>query len=136
MSQTELQALLDYAKSVFYKVASTVYSEGWKISQDYVIPTVRSVSSTHPDIASLFVLLITLYISLRVLNTASRWMYSIVMSIVRMVIFGVLVLGAVWMVKVGQGEDASKTVTDGVQWAMDKGRQYVWNAAGELFNRR
>lgn len=46
-----------------------------------------------------------------------------------------LLLGAVWVIRVGQGEDASPKVPGGIQWAMDKGKQYVWNAAGELLNR-
>jgi hypothetical protein len=70
-----------------------------------------------------------------VLNTASRWMYSIIMSIVRLLFMGALVLGAIWVVKVGRGEDAVQTVTDSVQWAAEKGRKYAWNVAGQVFKR-
>jgi len=76
-----------------------------------------------------------LYVSLVVLNTASRWLYSFVMGIMRMAVMGALVLGVVWAIKVGQGEDATETVSGGLQWAMDKGKRYVWNAAGEFLNR-
>jgi len=52
-----------------------------------------------------------------------------------MVFLAALVLGAMWVIKVGQGENASESVSGGVQWAMDKGKRYVWNAAGEMLNR-
>lgn len=45
-----------------------------------------------------------------------------------------LVLGTLWVVRVGQGKDASEVVGS-VQWAMDKGKQYVWNSVGELLHR-
>lgn len=69
-----------------------------------------------------------------VLNTASRLLYSAVMGVVRMLFFGGLVLGAVWMIKIGQGGDTSQTFANGLQWVVDKGKRYVWNAAGDLFN--
>jgi hypothetical protein len=62
-------------------------------------------------------------------------MYSFIMGVFRMAVMLVLILGAVWVVKVGQGEDASPKIAGSVQWAMEKGKRYVWNAAGELFNR-
>lgn len=62
-------------------------------------------------------------------------MYSIVMSLVRLFFMAALVLGAAWVVKVGRGEDAVETVSQTVQWVMDKGRQYAWSAAGQVFNR-
>lgn len=135
MSSTDFQRLVDYLKSASFAAVNKSVSEGWAVTQDYVFPTLRSLLSSHPDITSLFLLLITLYVSLVVLNTASRWMYSVIMGIVRMAVMGALVLGVVWAIKVGQGEDASDTVSGGLQWAMDKGKRYVWNAAGEFLNR-
>ena len=135
MSQADIQSLLDYLKSLSFSFISKAYLQGWSLSQEYVFPTVRSLLSSHPDITSLFLLLITLYVSLMVLSTASRWMYSFIMGIFRMAVMLVLILGAVWVVKVGQGEDASPKIAGVFQWAMDKGKRYVWNAAGELFNR-
>ena len=46
-----------------------------------------------------------------------------------------LVLGAVWVVKVGRGEDAVKTVSEGMQKVMYQGRKYAWAAAGQVLNR-
>jgi hypothetical protein len=60
-------------------------------------------------------------------------MYSLIMGLIRMAFMLTLLLGAVWVIRVGQGEDVPAHVTGGLQWAMDKGKQYVWNAAGELF---
>ncbi len=131
----DLQHLADYLKSASFAAVNKSFSEGWAVTQDYVFPTLRSLLSSHPDITSLFLLLIMLYVSLVVLNTASRWLYSFVMGIVRMAVMGALVLGVVWAIKVGQGEDATETVSGGLQWAMDKGKRYVWNAAGEFLNR-
>jgi Nuclear pore assembly and biogenesis len=136
MSKEYLQTLLDYAKSYSYHFLGKSYSQGWALSQEHIFPTLRSLLSSHPDITSLVLLLIVLYVSLTVLNTASRWMYSFVMGIIRMAVMLALVVGAVWVIKVGQGEDASATVTGGINWAMDKGKQYIWNTAGDLFNRR
>jgi hypothetical protein len=135
MSQLDFQSLIDYAKSYSYAFLAKTSSHGYTLGQDYVFPTLRKLLSSHPDITSLFLLLITLYISILVLNTASRWMYSFIMSIVRMVFLAALVLGAVWVIKVGQGENGSETAAGGVQWVMDKGKRYVWNAAGEMLNR-
>jgi len=135
MSQADLQSLLDYLRSSLFSFVSRIYLGGWSLGQEYVFPSLRSVLSSHPDITSLFVLLITFYVSLMVLNTASRWMYSFIMGTVRMAVMLALVLGTVWVIKVGQGEDALQMVAGGVQWAMDKGKQYIWNAAGELFKR-
>lgn len=135
MSHLDFQSLIDYAKSYCYSILAKMSSHGYTLGQEYVFPTLQSLLSSHPDITSLFLLLITLYISILVLNTASRWMYSFIMSIVRMVFLAALVLGAMWVIKVGQGENASESVSGGVQWAMDKGKRYVWNAAGEMLNR-
>jgi hypothetical protein len=129
----DLQGALDYAKSMGYSFLSETYSQGYALTEQHIAPTVRSLLSNHPDIASLALLLIVFYISLLVLNTASRWMYSVVMSIVRLLFMAALVLGAVWVVKVGRGEDGLQTVTDGVQWAVEKGREYAWNVAGQVF---
>ena len=57
------------------------------------------------------------------------------MGTVRMAIMLALVLGVVWVIRVGEGEDASLKAMEGVQWVMDKGKRYIWNAALELFNR-
>ena len=135
MSNFDLQSLIDYAKSYSYAFLAKSSSQGYSLGREYVFPTLRSLLSSHPDITSLFLILITLYISLVVLNTASRWMYSFVMGIVRMAFLAALVLGAVWVIKVGQGENGSETITGGAQWVMDKGKRYVWNAAGEMLNR-
>jgi len=135
MSNFDLQSLIDYAKSYSYAFLAKSSSQGYSLGREYVFPTLRSLLSNHPDITSLFLILITLYISLVVLNTASRWMYSFVMGIIRMAFLAALVLGAVWVIKVGQGENGSETITGGAQWVMDKGKRYVWNAAGEMFNR-
>jgi hypothetical protein len=62
-------------------------------------------------------------------------MYSFVMGFVRMLFMGALVLGVVWAIKVGQGEDASATMNGGIQWAINKGKRYVFGAAAELFKR-
>jgi hypothetical protein len=131
----DLQSALDYAKSTGYSFLSKTYSQGYALTEQHVAPTVRSLLSNHPDIASLALLLIIFYISLLVLNTASRWMYSIIMSVVRLLFMAALVLGVVWVVKVGRGEDAVQTVTDSVQWAVEKGREYAWNVAGQVFKR-
>jgi hypothetical protein len=135
MSSSDFQNLLDFLKSISGSVLNQSYKEGSNALQNYVFPTLRSLLSSHPDIMSLFLLLITLYVSLMVLNTASRWMYSFVMGIVRMVFMGALVLGVVWAIKVGQGEDPSATVNGITQWAMNKGKQYSWSAASKLFNK-
>ena len=52
-----------------------------------------------------------------------------------MAVMAALILGAVWVIKAGQGEDASKAVGGSVQWAMDKGKRYIWNTAGDFLNR-
>jgi Nuclear pore assembly and biogenesis len=135
MSQLDLQSLLDYLKSYSFSFLSKSYSQGWTLCQEYVLPALRSLLSSHPDIASLFLLLITLYVSLMVLNTASRWMYSLVLGIVRMFFMMALVVGALWVVRVGQGKDTSEDVLGNVQWAMDKGKQYIWNVVGDLLHR-
>src|SRR5579871_5560416 len=132
MSSNDFQSVIDFLKSASSKILSKTYSEGWTLGQNHVFPLVRSLLSNHPDIASLLLLLITLYVSLMVLNTASRWMYSMVMTIVRMVFLVAMVLGAIWLVKVGQGEDGAETVMNSVQWALNKGRRFAWNAAGEF----
>lgn len=134
MSQGDLQSLLGYLKSLSFSFLSKTYLQGWSFGQEYVVPTFRSLLSSHPDITSLFLLLITFYVSLMILTTASRWMYSFIMGIFRMTVMLVLILGTVWVIKVGQGEDASPKVAGGVRWVMDKGKRYVWDAAGELFN--
>lgn len=135
MLQANLQSLLDYSKSLSFSFLSKTYSQGWLLGQEYVFPTLRSLLSSHPDITSLFLLLITFYVSLMVLSTASRWMYSLIMGTIRMAVMLALLLGAVWVIRVGQGEDSLPKVPGGIQWAMDKGKQYVWNAVGELLNR-
>jgi hypothetical protein len=135
MSNLDFQSLVNTLKSYSYYFLSKSSSQGWAVGQEYVFPTIRSLLANHPDITSLFLLLIVLYVSLMVLTTASRWMYSFVMGILRMVFVAALILGAVWVVKVGQGENGKETLSGGAQWVMDKGKQYVWNAAGEMFNR-
>ena len=135
MSHLDLQSLLDYAKSYTYALLAKSMSHGYALGQEYILPTLRNLLTNHPDITSLFLLITTLYISVMVLNTASRWMYSFIMSIVRTIFLAMLVLGTIWVIKVGQGEDVSETVAGGVHWAVDKGKRYVWNAAGEMLNR-
>jgi hypothetical protein len=135
MSSTDLQSLVEFLKSISGSFLNKSFAEGSSAFRNYVFPTLRSLLSSHPDIMSLFLLLITLYVSLLVLNTASRWMYSFVMGFVRMLFMGALVLGVVWAIKVGQGEDASATMNGGIQWAINKGKRYVFGAAAELFKR-
>ena len=135
MSSNDLQNVIDFVKSVSAKVAGKTYTQGMALSEAYVFPTLRSLLSSHPDIASLLVLLIVLYISITVLTTASRFVYSMVMSIVRMVVLAGMILGTVWLVKVGQGQNGTETVLNSVQWAVNKGRQFAWNAAGEYLKR-
>jgi phosphoglycerol transferase MdoB-like AlkP superfamily enzyme len=132
---SDLNTILEYAKSYSSQFLNKSFSTSYAFAQDYVYPTFRSLLSSHPDIASLLVLLVTLYVSLMVLNTASRWMYSFIMGFVRMVVLAGLVAGAVWVVKTGQGENATESMAGGVQWAMDKGKRYVWDAAGNFLNR-
>jgi hypothetical protein len=126
-----VETLKSYSAQFLSKSASTSYAA----AQDYVFPTLRSLLSTHPDITSLFLLLITLYVSLMVLNTATRWMYSTVIGFVKMLVMLALILGVVWVVKVGQGENGTESIAGGAQWVMDKGKRYIWNAAGEFLNR-
>jgi hypothetical protein len=85
---------------------------------------------------SLFLMLITLYVSLMVLNTASRLIYSFIFGMIRMAVMGVLILGVVWVIKAGQGDidTVSNALVDNVQWVMDQGKRYIWNAAGDLLN--
>jgi Nuclear pore assembly and biogenesis len=135
MSQADLQNLVDFLKPYGYSFLSKLYSQGWILGQEYIFPTFRSLLSSHPDIISLFLLLVTLYMSLMVLNTVSRLMYSFVMGILRMSVMVALVLGAVWIVKAGRGEDATEMFAGGVQWVLGKGKQYVWNATGNFLNR-
>jgi hypothetical protein len=135
MSQVDPQSLLDYFKSISFSFLSKMYLQGWSLCQEYVFPTLRSLLSSHPDITSLFLLLITFYASLMVLTTASRWMYSFIMGTIRMAILLTLILGLVWVIRVGEGEDASLKAMEGVQWVTDKGKRYIWNTAWELFNR-
>jgi hypothetical protein len=132
----ELQSILDYAISISFFFLSKAYILGYTLTTQYIFPIVRYILSNHPDVVSLFLLLLSLYISLLVLNMASRWMYSIVMGFVRLFLMAVLVLGAVWVVKVSRGEDAVQMVSQNVLWAMDKGRQYAWNMAGQAFFNR
>ena len=135
MSHLDLQGLLDLAKSYSYAFLAKSTSQGYALSQEYIFPILRNLLSSHPDITSPFLLLITLYISLMILNTASRWIYSFVISILRMIFMATLVLGAVWVIKVGQGENGSEAVAGGVHWVVDKGKRYFWNPADEMFNR-
>jgi hypothetical protein len=118
-----------------YKVLSKTYTGSWTVAEEYILPMFRSLLSSHPDIASLLLLLIVLYVSLMVLSTASRFMYSMVMTVVRMAVLAAMVLGAVWLVKVGQGQNGTETVSNGLNWAVNKGRQYAFQAAGEFLNR-
>jgi hypothetical protein len=46
-----------------------------------------------------------------------------------------LVLGLVWVIEAGQGEDTLKAAKGSLEWAMDKGKRYIWNAAGDFLNR-
>jgi uncharacterized membrane protein len=131
----DIDTLLEHAKTYSSQFLSKSFSTGYGLARDYVFPTLRSLLSSHPDITSLLLLLVTLYVSLMVLNTASRWMYSAVMGVVKMVVMLALILGAVWVVKTGQGENATENMAGGVQWAMGKGKRYAWNAAGGYLNR-
>ena len=70
-----------------------------------------------------------------VLNTASRWIYSFIFGLIRMTIMAALVLALVWVIEAGQGEDASNTVGGSLEWAVDTGKRYVWNAVGDFLNR-
>jgi hypothetical protein len=81
-------------------------------------------------------MLITLYVSLMVLNTASKLIYSFIFGMIRMAVMGVLVLGVLWVIKAGQGDiDTVSNVLGGsVQWIMDQGKRYIWNATGDLLN--
>jgi Nuclear pore assembly and biogenesis len=136
MAKDNTDVVLDYLKSNLYTLANTSYEIGTTFAQDYVVPGLRSLFSTHPDIASLLLLLLILYTSLMILNTATRWMYSFVMTVIRMIFLAALVLGAVWIIKIGQGEDASASVASSVDWAKAKGREYILNIAGGFINRR
>jgi hypothetical protein len=132
---TDLNTIIEYLKSFSVQFLNKTFSTSYTFAQEYVFPTLRSLLSSHPDITSLLLLLFLLYASLVVLNTASRWMYSFILGFLRMVVMLALVLGAVWVIKVGQGENATEHISGGVQWAMGKGKRYVWDAAGDLLKR-
>jgi len=135
MSSADLNNLFEYVKSLSAQILNKSASSTWYVSKEHIAPTLRNLLQSHPDFTSLLLLLITLYVSIMVLTTASRWMYSAVMTMVKLVFTMALILGAVWVVKVGQGENATETVTSGIQWTMNQGKRYVWNAAGEILNR-
>jgi hypothetical protein len=47
-----------------------------------------------------------------------------------------LVVGALWIIEVGQlGEDASTDMALKFRWAMGKGKEYAWIVAHALFKR-
>jgi len=51
MSQ-DVQTILDYAKSIGFSFLSKAYTQGYALTEQYILPTLRSLLSNHPDVAS------------------------------------------------------------------------------------
>jgi Nuclear pore assembly and biogenesis len=129
---SDVQTVINALKWFHVNVISHVYVKAYTLSQKYILPTAQSLASRHPDLASLLLLLILLYVSLMVLRTASRWMYSLVVGIVRTAFILLLLLGTIWIIKVGQGDDkTADKFASSFQWALNKGKQVAWNAAAK-----
>ena len=66
-----------------------------------------------------------------VFSMASRWMHFLIMGVIRVAVLLALILGLVWVIKT---EDASSAVMVAGRRAMNEGKRYVWNYAGEVLN--
>ncbi|KAA8903416.1 hypothetical protein TRICI_005706 [Trichomonascus ciferrii] len=75
------------------------------VKQAYVVgyPIVKNALKSNPDLTSVLLLLIILYISLLILSHATRMIYSTIMSFVKLTVVAIILLGIFWIAIRGVG---------------------------------
>jgi hypothetical protein len=102
-------------------------------------PLIKSAVNSNPDLTSILLLLIILYISLMILNHVTRMMYSLILTAVKLVVLAIIITAVFWVSARGvQGvyEDAvqifgqldSTTVQSGMQVLARKGMAKIITA--------
>ncbi|BFZ60246.1 hypothetical protein YB2330_001274 [Saitoella coloradoensis] len=66
-------------------------------------PRLYALSQSHPDLTSIFMLLAILWVSMSILTRAGRFMYSTVVSTIKMAIFSAVVAFVWAIVQKGHG---------------------------------
>lgn len=60
-------------------------------------PIIKNALTSNPDLTSVLILLIILYISLLILSHATRMIYSTIMSFVKLLVVAIILLGIFWI---------------------------------------
>jgi phosphoglycerol transferase MdoB-like AlkP superfamily enzyme len=93
----------------------------------------RSYLSSNPDLTTIALLLIILYLSIAILGMATRWIYGMVVMVIRLAFLVGAVAVGVWVYSVGAAE-AVKTlaqVAESVRGEIEKGGREGWAHAAE-----
>lgn len=81
--------LLNYVRLAAYKFLNTA------------VPPLKSLTSSNPDLWSVFVLLLILYLSLLILSHTTRMLYSFLVTMIRMALVVAMAAVGFWMYQRG-----------------------------------
>jgi undecaprenyl pyrophosphate phosphatase UppP len=71
------------------------------VFRSQVITPLRQYATSQQDLMNIALLLVIVYLTLTILGMASRWIYAILISTVRMLMFVLVIGGGIWMWKRG-----------------------------------
>ncbi|KAG0634317.1 hypothetical protein HOY80DRAFT_928892 [Tuber brumale] len=89
----------------------------------HLISPLKQYATSQPDLMNIVLLLVIVYLSLSILGMASRWIYSVVISTLRLLLFVALVGGGIWVWQRGPQKSQSdflkvvEVVSEGVSAA-------------------
>ena len=100
--------------------------------RQHIIPQVQNLLSTHGDITSILLLVAVAYFSILILGRASRWMYSLVMTIVRLAFFALFAVAAIYAIRGNQNGTTDFKQLGGMMMRWMLGRQSILDLGREI----
>jgi Nuclear pore assembly and biogenesis len=85
----DLPVILNYIQSTLYYSIRTV------------APTIKNALKSNPDLTSILILLIILYVSLLILGHVTRMMFSFVTGIIKLAIICLVLIAILWVAQRG-----------------------------------
>ncbi|RPB03195.1 hypothetical protein L873DRAFT_1801337 [Choiromyces venosus 120613-1] len=113
-----MDEILFYAMNIAH--SATSYTTSLKT---HLLGPLKQYATSQPDLMNIALLLVIVYLSLSILGMASRWIYSVVITTLRLLLFVVIVGGAIWVWQRGPQKSQSdflkvvKMVNEGVSAA-------------------
>ncbi|CUS08710.1 unnamed protein product [Tuber aestivum] len=87
-----MDEILFHVMNIAYGATSYTTS----LKTQLVVP-LKQYATSQPDLMNIALLLVIVYLSLSILGMASRWIYSIVITTLRLLLFVAVIGGGIWV---------------------------------------